>query len=130
MSARLFLWLLLFGAPICGLQAQTAQLLEQNVQVRYAEEELLYADHRLSISNLFPNPATEFIRFDYQLAHDAPRATITIRNVLGSELKSVLLSQRSTHLQLSIEDLKPGVYFYTLTLDEENVITQKFMVKR
>ncbi len=96
----------------------------------HASGDNLYANDYIVISNLYPNPATEFVAFDYKLSSTAPEAKITIRNVLGSEVKSHELSIWDTKTRFPIGDLKPGVYFYTLSMDEQNLVTRKFMVKR
>lgn len=90
----------------------------------------LYASDYIVISNLYPNPATDFIVFDYKLSSNAPQAKVTIRNVLGSEVKSMELSKWDTNTRFSIADLKPGVYFYTLSMEDQNLVTRRFMVKK
>jgi hypothetical protein len=96
-----------------------------------ADEALLYVSHEIHISNLHPNPVVSTAAFTYQLAddHDS-RAVLQVHNVLGKMLATHVLDPAKHTLELHFDGWKPGVYFYTLLVGEESVVTKKFILKR
>ncbi len=95
-------------------------------------DKLLDSD-KITISNLYPNPATSTAYFDYRLSAKGdrlPKAFVVIRNVLGSEVARHQLFPNENQLKVPLETYKPGMYFYTLSIDDQNLATKKFMVKK
>jgi hypothetical protein len=90
----------------------------------------LYEGHDIFISKAFPNPAGNLATIKYNLKTDRRDAKIILHNVLGSKVAEFKLLHYETELSISTRNLSPGVYFYTLYLDSENIITHKLIVKR
>lgn len=85
---------------------------------------------QIQISNVFPNPASQQITFNYRLASSAQDAKITFFTVLGSKVAEMKLSQFDESVTLPIENFKVGVYLYTISVNNQNVATRKLVVKR
>ncbi|MCS6969309.1 MAG: T9SS type A sorting domain-containing protein [Cytophagales bacterium] len=94
------------------------------------DENLLYASEQFTISNIYPNPASEVASFNYAFYDFQTSAKIVIRNVLGSIVGEYLLSPTERQITLSLERWAPGVYFYTLWINNKSVVTKKLVIKR
>jgi len=103
-------------------------------EVRYTVEErkaqVLFNNSKLQISSIFPNPADEQATFQYKLYDTQAKAKLVIHNVLGSIVGEYELNAYESSLTIPTGGLMPGIYFYTLHLEEENQVTKKFVVKR
>ncbi|HLO91944.1 MAG TPA: T9SS type A sorting domain-containing protein [Lentimicrobium sp.] len=82
------------------------------------------------VSNAYPNPASSVVNFDYQLPANANNAKININNLLGTTVSSIELVKNEGKASLSLSNLKDGVYFYTLIINNTATVTRKFVVKR
>ncbi len=80
-------------------------------------------------SDSYPNPATNFINFDYKLTSKVNNANIRIMNLLGSVVKNVEIDKNSTGLRLDISNLTNGVYFYSVIINNEVYKTKKLIVR-
>ncbi|MDD2965656.1 MAG: hypothetical protein PHU33_17065, partial [Bacteroidales bacterium] len=65
-----------------------------------------------------PNPATEWIAFDYTLPVSVTQAVINIADGQGAHVVSLPVSGTKGQKVWDIRDIKSGVYFYTLLADE------------
>jgi hypothetical protein len=108
-------------------QAPSRQLFGQDGPIN---DDKLYVSDQIDVSNIYPNPANEQTSFDYVLLNPALNAKITIRNVLGSSMGEFLLDRNERSLSISVAHYVPGVYFYTLTIDNKNIVTKKLIIKR
>jgi hypothetical protein len=94
------------------------------------DEGLLYSSKNVDLSDVYPNPVTEVAVFDYTLKNDSQEAKIIIHNVLGSIAGEYPLSPYEHQLKVSVEQFNPGVYFYSLYIDNEGVATKKLVVRK
>lgn len=92
--------------------------------------EKLFENERISISTAYPNPASGFTNFDYQLSDKAKDARITLSDVFGSVIQEHKLSAQENKLKVNTSLLASGVYFYTLSLDGKMIITKKLIVRQ
>jgi len=77
----------------------------------------------------YPNPATEYVSFDYKNVED-PDARIVVYNILGSVVKEIdLRNNNGTIENINTSDLKDGIYFYSLVINNESKDTQKLIIK-
>ena len=78
------------------------------------------------ISNLYPNPAKNLVTIDYKI--NKPSYVI-IRNILGSEIKKVMLNTfESTHT-IDISELISGTYFYSFVTEDKIIKTKRLIIK-
>ena len=87
-----------------------------------------HSDNNITFSNVYPNPATNRVNFDYKLNSNS-NATISIVNLLGSVVKRVNLNPASNKISIDVSDLPQGVYFYSIDVDGKVYKTQKLIVK-
>lgn len=84
----------------------------------------------LKVSNAYPNPASSMVNFDYKLPQNANNAKINISNLLGTTVSTIELIKTEGKASLNVNNLKDGVYFYTLVVNNAATVTRKFVVKR
>lgn len=90
----------------------------------------LYSSPHLTIQDVYPNPSSLFADVDYQMHGEPVEAHIILHNVLGTTLRKYELAAFENKVKIITEDLKEGVYFYTLYIDQQAVMTQKLVVNR
>ena len=91
---------------------------------------IVYKSPELTLHDLYPNPVSTMAYMDYELSRDALKAKVVIHNILGSAVGELELPYAETRAKISTEELPPGVYFYTVYLDNEGIITKKLIVRR
>lgn len=93
-------------------------------------QELFFSKNDIQVKSFFPNPAVKSAIMEYSINSSEHEAKITLQNVLGSIISTYKLSPDENKLTISTEELNPGVYFYTLTIDDEGLATRKLIVKK
>jgi hypothetical protein len=84
----------------------------------------------ITIHDVYPNPVSDVAQIEYKLLTDRVKAKIVIHNILGSAQAEYELPVFETKVKFKVDELTAGVYFYTLYLDNEGVMTRKLIVKR
>jgi hypothetical protein len=90
----------------------------------------LFNSRQITLHEIYPNPVSDVAYIDYKLTSSQVNAKIIIHNILGSQLAVYELSYQETRLKIKADELAAGVYFYTLYLDNEGILTRKLVVKR
>lgn len=102
-----------------------------NYQVEPLESNgLLFFNDDISVSNIYPNPINELALFDFSVKNPSIKPKIILHNVLGSVVGEYALNEYDNKLKIYTQSFNPGVYFYTLSIDNQNLITKKFVIKR
>ena len=68
--------------------------------------------------NVYPNPATTWVAFDYTLPGDAEKATLTLTNALGVKVAAYNLSGNQGQKVLDLREFANGVYTITVLCGE------------
>lgn len=84
---------------------------------------------KIEISEAYPNPAVHYIQFDYRMTDRMSEGKITVYNLLGSLVGEHRLNNYDNRLQIPVDNLKAGIYFYTISVNNKSLITKKFVVK-
>jgi hypothetical protein len=93
-----------------------------------AEGVVDYANNNV-FGKAYPNPATNFVNFDYNLASSA-NASVSIYNLLGQEVMSQVVNGDQGIISFSVADFQEGVYFCNFIVNGQVVKTNKFVVKK
>ncbi|HYV90701.1 MAG TPA: T9SS type A sorting domain-containing protein [Chitinophagales bacterium] len=110
-----------------------SNLLYENLGYGAVSCDELYTDileegHQKSIS-VFPNPVSDFITF-YPSNFPCEKFTLTIYNSNGQQLNDYN-NLHSSQLKIPVTQLgADGLYFYTLSVDNQKIFAGKFMVQR
>ena len=82
-----------------------------------------------SVSEIYPNPATNYVNLDFNLTPSVKDAKVRIINLLGSVVKEVEIERGANQLRLDISDLDNGVYFYSVIINGDTYKTKKLIVR-
>ncbi len=77
----------------------------------------------------YPNPSNSFTTINYTLPKQTSSASIVIRNILGSEVMVSNLEELSGRKTINTSDLKDGIYFYSLLINDKIYYTRKLVVR-
>ncbi len=95
-----------------------------------AKEGVLYSSKVVELSDVYPNPVREKAIFSYKYLDPEKEAKVVIHSVLGSIISEYRLSPYESRLTIPVINYNPGVYFYTLYIDNEGVATKKMVVRK
>ena len=105
--------------------------LEMNFAVEEKKpEKNIYSSRFITVQDVYPNPVTDFAYIDYRILNDQINAKITLHNILGNVLGEYELPSLENKVKVRTETLSSGIYFYTLYIDNEAVMTRKIVVKK
>jgi len=77
----------------------------------------------------YPNPFSDRATILYKF--DKPgfgTAELVITNVVGEQVSKIYLNDNQSRIQLSKDNLRSGIYFYSLVVDGETIKTSKLIV--
>ncbi len=89
----------------------------------------LFSNEWLTVSNIYPNPASDYAEFDYSLKTSDREAKIIICNILGNPISEYSLDKNDRKLRINTRDMPTSVYFYRLAIDGNSVATKKLLVR-
>jgi hypothetical protein len=96
-----------------------------------AEKQHIYSSNRVVLHDVYPNPVTNDQAFvNYSILHESVKAKITLHNILGNTIEEYPLPQTENRLKIQTSTLNAGIYFYTLYVDNEGVMTRKLIVRK
>jgi hypothetical protein len=87
------------------------------------------SNNSYTVSNAYPNPAKNVLFIDYNFTN-AKFASIEIHNILGSIVQHKSIGSLSGKAKIDVSNLKNGIYFYTIIIDNQKYISKKFIVQR
>jgi hypothetical protein len=93
------------------------------------EKQSIYTSRHIDLQDVYPNPVEEYAFVNYKILDDQKKAKIILYNILGNPIEEYLLPASENRVKLRTESLNAGVYFYTLYLGEETVLTRKLVKK-
>lgn len=94
------------------------------------KEGVLYSSADIKLSDVFPNPVKEIAIFNYNYYNPDKEVKLVIHSVLGSIVSEFDLSPYESSLKIPVNEYNPGVYFYTLYIENEGVATKKMVVRK
>jgi hypothetical protein len=77
----------------------------------------------------YPNPASQYAHFEYNLPTSASVSQLIIRNMLGVEIENMKFEGRSGKKALDVSSYPSGIYFYTYVVDGKVIQSRKLIVK-
>jgi len=87
------------------------------------------AEDKLVFKGPYPNPASHFTSFEYNIPASINSARLIIRNMLGVEVENQVFDDQSGKKSINVSNLASGVYFYSIVVDGKLVQTKKLIVK-
>lgn len=94
------------------------------------EKPVLFQSKDITIQDVYPNPVQDHAFIDYRIHNENVKAKLIIHNILGKPMNEFALPTSETHVKLQTEEFTSGIYFYTLYLDNNGVLTRKLIVRK
>ena len=95
-----------------------------------ANDNYLFQSDRLVVSNLYPNPASDYADIDFQMSTSNQEVKIVVYNILGQEIKELILDKDQRNARISLRDINSGMYMYQLMIDGRSIVTKKLIVRK
>jgi hypothetical protein len=99
------------------------------VEERSAKEDV-YSSPHIILHDVYPNPVVDYAFVNYVVINTEIEAKIVIHNILGNPIDEYNLPSAENRVKIRAESMNAGIYFYTLYLDNEGVMTRKIIVKK
>lgn len=90
----------------------------------------IFQSKEITIQDIYPNPVQDQAFIDYKIHTESVKAKITLHNILGKPMGDHDLPYSETRLKIQVDDLVPGVYFYTVYLNSNGILTRKLIVRK
>lgn len=84
----------------------------------------------ISIRDIYPNPSNSIAQLDYSIKNPKISSKITINSFIGNPVAEYQLDPSRESLLINVSEFHPGVYFYTLFVDNQNIVTKKLVVNK
>jgi len=106
-------------------------VLEARYNVADPENDVDEFDYKdIILSDVYPNPSMRLALLDYEIKNKNVKAKISINSFIGNPVAEYALDPERNTLAINVSDFNPGVYLYTLFLDNKNIVTKKLVVKK
>ncbi|MGC3943357.1 MAG: T9SS type A sorting domain-containing protein [Chryseolinea sp.] len=100
-----------------------------NVEER-PEKENIYSSRYVTLHDVYPNPVVDQAVVDYKILNDRIKAKLVVHNLLGNVVGEYSLPSFENFVRVKTDELTAGIYFYTLYVDDESVMTRKLIVRK
>lgn len=84
----------------------------------------------VDMGSIYPNPSVRTAQLDYKIKNPNAKVRVVINSFIGNPIYDFNLDPNQETLLIPVTDLNPGTYFYTLIVDNKNIVTKKLYVKR
>jgi len=96
----------------------------------HLQKTALFHSKDVTINDVYPNPVTDHAIIDYKIANPDAKVKVLLHSVLGSVMGEFILEPMETIFKINAETFNPGVYFYTLYVNNDGMMTRKLIVKK
>jgi len=100
-----------------------------NVEER-PEKENIYTSRFVTLHDVYPNPVVDQAVVEYKVINDRVKAKLVVHNLLGNVVGEYSLPSIENFVRVKTDELTAGIYFYTLYVDNESVMTRKLIVRK
>lgn len=114
---------------VSAVPVERAERRSYGFEEKARSDEQLYTSDRITVSNVYPNPASDFAELDYSVQGNIRDAKVIIYNVLGSPVAEYVLDKNDRKLRINTREMPTSVYFYQLAIDGKKVATKKMLVR-
>lgn len=94
------------------------------------EKQNIYSSRFITLHDVYPNPVVDQAVVDYKVNNEQVKAKIVVHNILGNVVGEYNLPPLENFVRVRTDDLSAGIYFYTLYVEDEGVITRKLIVRK
>ncbi len=92
-------------------------------------DDALYSNNKIHVSNIYPNPANAFATLDYDVRYANVKAEIILYDSFSRKIVSYEMNDFDRKLRIDTQSLDNGFYMYQLVLDGKKAATKKLLVR-
>ena len=81
-----------------------------------------------TISNAYPNPANLMVSMKYDINEYSQKGSIVFFDMVGKQVKEVVLNDKKGTAKINVDDLNSGIYFYSFVVDGKAISTKKIVI--
>lgn len=81
-----------------------------------------------NVYNAYPNPASTVASIKYDMNDFSQKGMISIYDMLGKKMKDIVLTDKAGVAKLDVSNMKPGIYFYSFSVNDKVIATKKLIV--
>jgi hypothetical protein len=96
--------------------------------VKYTSGTIGIEDEEVVLSKVYPNPASEFICFDYNIGNN--EGTLTVADMTGKIVRTMNISANTNKQTINLDGLTSGIYIYAFHVNGKAISTKKFIIKK
>ena len=102
---------------------------ENKLEEFISSEDRLFSNDKLTVSNIYPNPADDHADIDYVISSQIGEVKVAFYNVLGNEMKEEILDKDQRKVRVSTREWSNGIYLYQLSSEGKSLVTKKLLVR-
>ena len=87
------------------------------------------APKTMASAKVYPNPAKSYVTVDYEIPANTSTARFEIRNIIGQTVSETQLEFGVGKQKVDVSNLQNGVYFYSVIVDNQSVISKKLVIR-
>jgi hypothetical protein len=91
---------------------------------------VIFHSKDITVEDVYPNPVQDIAYIHYRIHNESVSAKVIIHNILGKPLNEIELSPLEDRAKLQTEEFVSGIYFYTVYLDNNGVLTRKLIIRK
>ena len=114
------------GGDAVYVARQMLNIEAEAINVDFAKAPPKPANIVTTIAKLYPNPAKDEVMVEFD--NTKGNAVLEIFGFIGNLVQSTQLTAESNLVAVSIKDLKAGIYFYKITLNNDVVAKDKLLI--
>lgn len=89
----------------------------------------LFKNEKISISNIYPNPANDYAYLDYKILGNFDTGNVSFFNLLGKQIAEYEIGRTTDKLKVNTSSWESGIYMYQLVIDGKKIATKKLLVR-
>lgn len=93
-----------------------------------APEEVRSILYNARLGNNYPNPYSNSTIIPYSLPQDVQNATLTISDVTGRLITTYDLQQGEHSIEFNTQNLKEGIYYYSMYINKNMISIKKMII--
>lgn len=94
------------------------------------QKQIIFHSKDITIEDVYPNPVQDLAYMDYRIHNESIAAKVVIHNILGRPVTEFELSPYEDRIKIQTDEFVSGIYFYTVYLNNNGVLTRKLIVRK
>jgi len=94
------------------------------------QKQIIYHSKDITVEDVYPNPIQDMAYMNYRIHNELITAKVVIHNILGRAINEFELSPFEDRVKIQSDELVSGIYFYTLYVNNNGVLTRKIIIRK